>query len=98
MIVVFIFQEFLVFQGTTVGRLAKDLEWLRNELFIRNVDVGFHGDSKDVVLYARCLLTNKLVHRVYSHFPLFLCCFVLSCFYSIYYVMCEFYFILFYTV
>ena len=51
-------------QGGTLPALAQDLDWLKDQLYARNFDVGFCGSADNVILYAQGLLGGALVrHR-----------------------------------
>lgn len=53
-------------QGGTVASLAQAMDWLREELRIRNQDLGFCGTSVDVVLNAQNLLGPRAVQQSMS--------------------------------
>lgn len=44
--------------GTTIEQLAKELSIMRNKLSLANRDIGFSGNSKDVVRYAVSFYRN----------------------------------------
>lgn len=48
-------------QGTSIKQMVSDIDWLRGELKARKRDVGFVGETKDVIEYAVDLLTDELV-------------------------------------
>lgn len=43
--------------------MSVDIDWLKGELKARKRDVGFVGETTDVLEYAGDLLTNELVTR-----------------------------------
>lgn len=49
-------------KGATLYQVAQSLSWLRAECQKRGRDVGFSGDSSEVVRYAAALLGNNIVH------------------------------------
>ncbi|XP_076439623.1 glycerol-3-phosphate acyltransferase 1, mitochondrial-like [Babylonia areolata] len=53
-------------QGGTLASLAEDLDWLREELSSRKVDVGFCGTADNAVLYAHSLLGEDVVRQSVS--------------------------------
>lgn len=50
-------------QGGTVSSLAEAMDWLKEQLNVRNQDVGFCGASENVVLYAQSLLGDEVVQQ-----------------------------------
>ncbi|XP_025093580.1 glycerol-3-phosphate acyltransferase 1, mitochondrial-like isoform X2 [Pomacea canaliculata] len=48
-------------QGASLESLADAMQWLKEELAIRNQDVGFCGKPQDVILYAQNLLGEEAV-------------------------------------
>lgn len=53
-----------IYQGTTVKQLIRDIDWLKGELRFRKRDVGFVGETSEVLEYAMELLTENLVIKV----------------------------------
>ncbi|CAG2239696.1 GPAT1_2 [Mytilus edulis] len=51
-------------EGTTVKQLIRDIDWLKGELRFRKRDVGFVGETSEVLEYAMELLTENLVIKV----------------------------------
>ncbi|XP_042200360.1 glycerol-3-phosphate acyltransferase 2, mitochondrial [Callorhinchus milii] len=54
-------------QGTLLSVLARDFQWLTEEVLARHFDVGFSGQLRDVVLHALYLLRDCVTLR---NFPL----------------------------
>ncbi|CAC5400554.1 GPAT1_2 [Mytilus coruscus] len=51
-------------EGTTVKQLIHDIDWLKEELRFRKRDVGFVGDTSEVLEYVLELLTENLVIKI----------------------------------
>lgn len=49
-------------RGASVEQLKQSCEWLIDELYTRNISMGFSGDCKYVIQYACKLLTKDLIH------------------------------------
>ncbi|RWS31350.1 Glycerol-3-phosphate acyltransferase 1-like protein [Leptotrombidium deliense] len=54
-------------KGATLHQLTQSLTWIRDELKNRRRDVGFSGESADVVKYACNILGKELVSSVTFH-------------------------------
>lgn len=50
-------------QGAYMRELTKGVHWMVRELQAQNKDVGFCGQSEDVIIYAQTLLGDKLVSK-----------------------------------
>ena len=46
-----------------MSSLAEAMDWLKEQLNVRNQDVGFCGASENVVLYAQSLLGDEVVQQ-----------------------------------
>jgi hypothetical protein len=51
----------LLFQGARLSKVAATFDWLKEEITMKGRDVGFTGDTRDVILYASEVFGEQLV-------------------------------------
>ena len=55
--------EKIISQGVYLRELTKSVHWIIRELQALRADVGFCGQSEDVILYAQDLLGKHLISK-----------------------------------